>query len=161
MTQLTWTRDSTFLDSARNFQAVGIGVYEIPDGAAEEYLDHDGWVEPEDHEHEHTATQTDPAPTDRETEAETAAEESEFPILAESVDELEAALATGEYDDLDTLDALAAAEADGKNRSTALDAITTRRERVAADADAESESETGNEPSTDMGISTETEADGG
>ena len=40
MTELKWTRDSTFHDGSRNFRARGPGVYDVPEDAVEEYLDH-------------------------------------------------------------------------------------------------------------------------
>lgn len=49
-------------------------------------------------------------------------------ILNGTIDDVQAALATGEYDDC--LDALAHAEREGKNRTGALTAIDARREEL-------------------------------
>lgn len=57
------------------------------------------------------------------------AADEEFAVLDETVDDLEAALATGQFDD--RLDALEAAEVAGKDRDTAYAAIDDRREDIA------------------------------
>ena len=39
MTELRWTRESTFHDGQRNFRATGPGVYDVPEDAVEDYLE--------------------------------------------------------------------------------------------------------------------------
>jgi len=50
MPHLKWTRPTTFLDGARDVQTRGEGIYEVPEEAIEEYLNHrtGGWELPED-----------------------------------------------------------------------------------------------------------------
>ena len=36
MTELRWTRDSTFHDGERNFRATGPGVYDVPEEAVDD-----------------------------------------------------------------------------------------------------------------------------
>jgi len=45
MPELKWTRDRTYYDGQRGFRAEGPGVYDVPEEAVEEYLDHrsGGW----------------------------------------------------------------------------------------------------------------------
>lgn len=45
MPELKWTRDRTYYDGQRGFRAEGPGVYDVPEQAVEEYLDHrsGGW----------------------------------------------------------------------------------------------------------------------
>ena len=106
MTELRWTRDSTFHDGARNFRAHGPGVYDVPEEAVEDYLDHrsGAWVRPE----------------------ETSNEDELAEVLDGTIGEVEDALETGEYDDV--LDELEALEEDGEGRKGVFSAINERRE---------------------------------
>jgi hypothetical protein len=48
-TRLRWTRDNQFTDHRRGVTVRdGEGVYDVPDDAVDDYLDHPGWEEPED-----------------------------------------------------------------------------------------------------------------
>jgi hypothetical protein len=121
MTELRWTRDSTFHDGERNFRATGPGVYDVPEEAVEEYLDHrsGAWERPEEtsDEEQSTDSQDDSADVD---EDELAA------VLDGTIGEVEDALETGEYDDV--LDELEALEEDGEGRKGVFSAIDERRE---------------------------------
>jgi hypothetical protein len=121
MTELRWTRDSTFHDGERNFRATGPGVYDVPEEAVEEYLDHrsGAWERPEETSDEEQSTdfQDDSADVD---EDELAA------VLDGTIGEVEDALETGEYDDV--LDELEALEEDGEGRKGVFSAIDERRE---------------------------------
>lgn len=48
MAQLRWTRNSRWRDSNRDIDITGPGIYEVPDEAVDEYLDHwtGGWEHP-------------------------------------------------------------------------------------------------------------------
>ena len=121
MTELRWTRDSTFHDGERNFRATGSDVYDVPEEAVEEYLDHrsGAWERPEEtsDEGQSTDSQDDGADVD---EDELAA------VLDGTIGEVEDALETGEYDDV--LDELEALEEDGEGRKGVFSAIDERRE---------------------------------
>ena len=130
MTELRWTRDSTFHDGQRNFRARGPGVYDVPEDAVEKYLEHrsgawervdDGGGEESDDDQEDEQ--------DGEPEKESAAEISEdelAEVLDGTIGEVEEALATGDYDDV--LDRLEALEEDGEDRKGVYSAIDDRRE---------------------------------
>ena len=121
MTELRWTRDSTFQDGGRNFQARGPGVYDVPEEAVEEYLDHrsGAWERPEEtsDEEQSADSQDDGADVDEDELAE---------LLDGTIGEVEDALETGEYDTV--LDELEALEEDGEGRKGVFSAIDERRE---------------------------------
>ena len=121
MTELRWTRDSTFHDGERNFRATGPGVYDVPEEAVEEYLDHrsGAWERPEEtsDEEQSADSQDDGADVDEDELAE---------LLDGTIGEVENALETGEYDDI--LDELETLEEDGEGRKGVFSAIDERRE---------------------------------
>ena len=128
MTELRWTRDSTFQDGGRNFQARGPGVYDVPEEAVEEYLDHrsGAWERVDDTDDE----EEPPAETEAETaDAQDTADVSEeelAEVLDGTIGEVEEALETGDYDDV--LDELEALEEDGEGRKGVFSALDDRRE---------------------------------
>ena len=121
MTELRWTRDSTFHDGARNFRARGPGVYDVPEEAVEDYLDHrsGAWERPEETSDEEQSADfpNDGADVDEDELAE---------LLDGTIGEVEDALETGEYDTV--LDELEALEEDGEGRKGVFSAIDERRE---------------------------------
>ena len=121
MIELRWTRDSTFHDGERNFRATGPGIYDVPEEAVDEYLDHrsGAWERPEEtSDEEQTAdSQDDGADVDEDELAE---------LLDGTIGEVEDALETGEYDDV--LDELEALEEDGEGRKGVFSAIDEQRE---------------------------------
>ena len=125
MTELRWTRESTFHDGQRNFRATGPGVYDVPEDAVEDYLDHrsDAWecVDDGGDEGESDSDQEDDAEADAELSDDELAE-----VLDGTIPEVEEELATGDYDDV--LDELEALEEDGEDRSGVYSAIDDRRE---------------------------------
>ena len=125
MTELRWTRESTFHDGQRNFRATGPGVYDVPEDAVEDYLDHrsDAWERVDDggDEGESDSDQEDDAEADAELSDDELAE-----VLDGTIPEVEEELATGDYDDV--LDELEALEEDGEDRSGVYSAIDDRRE---------------------------------
>ena len=125
MTELRWTRESTFHDGQRNFRATGPGVYDVPEDAVEDYLDHrsDAWERVDDggDEGESDSDQEDDAEADAELSDDELAE-----VLDGTIPEVKEELATGDYDDV--LDELEALEEDGADRSGVYSAIDDRRE---------------------------------
>ena len=125
MTELRWTRESTFHDGQRNFRATGPGVYDVPEDAVEDYLDHrsDAWERVDDggDEGQSDSDQEDDAEADAELSDDELAE-----VLDGTIPEVEEELATGDYDDV--LDELEALEEDGEDRSGVYSAIDDRRE---------------------------------
>ena len=125
MTELRWTRESTFHDGQRNFRATGPGVYDVPEDAVEDYLDHrsDAWERVDDggDEEESDGDQEDDAEADAELSDDELAE-----VLDGTIPEVEEELATGDYDDV--LDELEALEEDGEDRSGVYSAIDDLRE---------------------------------
>jgi len=119
MTELRWTRDSTFHDGERNFRATGPGIYDVPEEAVEDYLDHrsDAWERPEETSDKEQSAESQDADVD---EDELAA------VLDGTIGKVEDALETGEYDDV--LDELVALEEDGEGRKGVFSAIEERRE---------------------------------
>jgi hypothetical protein len=127
MTELRWTRDSTFQDGARNFQARGPGVYDVPEEAVEKYLDHrsGAWERVDDTD---DGAEAEPAAEDETPDAQDAAfsEEELAEVLDGTIGEVEEALATGDYDDV--LDELEALEENGEGRKGVSEAIDDQRE---------------------------------
>jgi len=127
MTELRWTRDSTFQDGGRNFQARGPGVYDVPEEAVEEYLDHrsGAWERVDDTD---DGAEAEPAAEDETADAQDAAasEEELAEVLDGTIGEVEDALETGDYDDV--LDELEALEEDGEGRKGVFSALDDRRE---------------------------------
>jgi hypothetical protein len=121
MIELRWTRDSTFHDGERNFRATGPGIYDVPEEAVEDYLDHrsGAWERPEEtsDEEQSADSQDDGADVDEDELAE---------LLDGTIGEVEDALETGEYDTV--LDELEALEEDGEGRKGVFSAIDERRE---------------------------------
>ena len=121
MIELRWTRDSTFHDGERNFRATGPGIYDVPEEAVEDYLDHrsGAWERPEEtsDEEQSADSQDDGADVDEDVLAE---------LLDGTIGEVEDALETGEYDDV--LDELEVLEEDGEGRKGVFSAIDERRE---------------------------------
>ena len=121
MIELRWTRDSTFHDGERNFRATGPGIYDVPEEAVEDYLDHrsGAWERPEEtsDEEQSADSQDDGADVDEDELAE---------LLDGTIGEVEDALETGEYDNV--LDELEALEEDGEGRKGVFSAIDERRE---------------------------------
>jgi len=113
--ELEWTRESTFTDGSRNFQAVGSGVYDVPEDSVEEYLDH------------HSGAWQRPSDGDNGTED----GDRQYPVLKGTVGELEAELEEGAFDG--ELDGLEEAERTHKDRETALEAIAERRDQLEQD----------------------------
>ena len=121
MIELRWIRDSTFHDGERNFRATGPGIYDVPEEAVEDYLDHrsGAWERPEEtsDEEQSADSQDDGADVDEDELAE---------LLDGTIGEVEDALETGEYDTV--LDELEALEEDGEGRKGVFSAIDERRE---------------------------------
>jgi hypothetical protein len=121
MIELRWTRDSTFHDGERNFRATGPGIYDVPEEAVEDYLDHrsGAWERPEETSDEEQSADfpNDGADVDEDELAE---------LLDGTIGEVENALETGEYDDV--LDELETLEEDGEGRKGVFSAIDERRE---------------------------------
>ena len=125
MTELRWTRESTFHDGQRNFRATGPGVYDVPEAAVEDYLEHrsGAWERVDDggDEEESDGNQEDDAKADAELPDDELAD-----VLDGTIGEVEEALETGDYDDV--LDELEALEEDGEDRTGVYSAIDDRRE---------------------------------
>ena len=125
MTELRWTRESTFHDGQRNFRATGPGVYDVPEAAVEDYLEHrsGAWerVDEGGDEEESDSDQEEDAEADVEFSDDELAE-----VLNGTIPEVEEELATGDYDDV--LDELEALEEDGEDRSGVYSTIDDRRE---------------------------------
>ena len=121
MTELRWTRDSTFHDGERNFRATGSDVYDVPEEAVEEYLDHrsGAWERPEE-------TSDEEQSADSQDDGADVGEDELAELLDGTIGEVEDALETGEYDDI--LDELEALEEDGEGRKGVFSAIDERRE---------------------------------
>lgn len=49
-TELKWTRNGAFVDRERDVTVYSPGVYDVPDAAVDEYLDHSigGWTKPDE-----------------------------------------------------------------------------------------------------------------
>jgi hypothetical protein len=153
MTDLRWPRETTFRDTSRSpaFVVQGSGVYDAPDDRIEAYRTR-GWVDPsagtasDDGESDlpepDTATQqmsgSEPDTTSDDddddgdggdSDAHDATDSSidaEMFVGERTVNELEAALESGDHDDSDRLEALLDAEQAGKDRTGAKDAIRDR-----------------------------------
>ena len=127
MTELRWTRDSTFQDGARNFQARGPGVYDVPEEAVEEYLDHrsGAWERVADVDDE---AEAEPAAEDETAVAQDAAfsKQELAEVLDGTIGEVKEALETGDYDDV--LDELEALEEDGEGRKGVFSALDDHRD---------------------------------
>jgi len=145
MPELRWTRDSTFQDGQRNFRARGPGVYDIPEDAVEEYLDHrsDGWERVDDSE------EAEAADTEQEGGDESEADEAESGIAEEepSADDFDGESETlpfnpenktnsdireeiQDIDDEATLVALLNLEKEQKDRKGAKDHIKDRIDKL-------------------------------
>jgi hypothetical protein len=122
MTELRWTRDSTFHDGERNFRATGPGVYDVPEEAVEEYLDHrsGAWERPEEDGDE----ETDEASAEDVNELES--ESGTLPFNPENQTNSEIEERVAEIDDVATLRALLNLEEEQKDREGATDAIEAR-----------------------------------
>ena len=121
MIELRWTRDSTFHDGERNFRATGPGLYDVPEEAVDEYLDHrsDAWERPEETSDEEQSAESQDDGTDVD-------EDELAELLDGTIGEVEDALETGEYDTV--LDELEALEEDGEGRKGVFSAIEEREE---------------------------------
>ena len=121
MIELRWTRDSTFHDGERNFRATGPGIYDVPEEAVDEYLDHrsDAWERPEETSDDEQSAESQDGGTDLD-------EEELAELLDGTIGEVEDALETGEYDTV--LDELEALEEDGEGRKGVFSAIDEREE---------------------------------
>ena len=121
MIELRWTRDSTFHDGERNFRATGPGIYDVPEEAVEDYLDHrsGAWERPEETSDEEQSAESQDDGTDVD-------EDELAELLDGTIGEVEDALETGEYDTV--LDELEALEEDGEGRKGVFSAIDERRE---------------------------------
>jgi hypothetical protein len=121
MIELRWTRDSTFHDGERNFRATGPGIYDVPEEAVEDYLDHrsGAWERPEETSDDEQSAESQDDGTDVD-------EDELAELLDGTIGEIEDALETGEYDDV--LDELETLEEDGEGRKGVFSAIDERRE---------------------------------
>ncbi|MDL0127074.1 hypothetical protein [Halobacterium salinarum] len=137
MTELKWTRDSTFHDGGRNFRARGPGVYDVPEEAVEEYLDHrsGAWehVDEDDTDTEQSAndagseSSNDSADDgDTETTSEPEGEGGTLPFNPEEHTNAEIEERIAGIDDVETVRALKNLEEEQKDRSGATDAFDDR-----------------------------------
>jgi hypothetical protein len=136
MTELKWTRDSTFHDGGRNFRARGPGVYDVPEEAVEEYLDHrsGAWehVDEDDTDTEQSANDAGSEDSnasddgDTETTSEPEGEGGALPFNPEehTIAEIEERIA--DIDDVETVRALKNLEEEQQDRSGATDAFDDR-----------------------------------
>lgn len=126
MSKLRWTLDTVFRDAGRQFRAARPGEYDVPEGAADEYLDHrsGGWERVDDSSAEADADADEAAAAEA---AETAAESSDddegFDMASfldraytERVDAVESGKADGHLDALH----------DEETSETVKDAIESR-----------------------------------
>ncbi|SEH60529.1 hypothetical protein SAMN05192561_11211 [Halopenitus malekzadehii] len=152
MPELKWTRERTYFDGQRGFRAEGSGVYDVPEDAVEEYLDHrsGGWervdeedtadeeVEPETIDEDSGSDDTDSAgdgeaepPNEGGTEPDADGENEVTPEEIASSDDWRWAVDTIESGTVDDqLDAVEAAEEERENgpRDSVLTALDDRRE---------------------------------
>lgn len=119
MTELRWTRDTTFVDVERGDRYRGSGVYDVPDDRVEAYLGR-GW-ERVDSEGEHDEE-------DGEVLEPTRSDEELSEILDGTVGDVESAV--GGIDEQADLERLRDLEVEGDKRTTALDAIDGRLEEL-------------------------------
>jgi len=122
MTKLRWTRDSTFHDGERNFQARGPGVYDVPEEVVEDYLDHrsGAWERVEEDGDEETNEAS------AEDVDELKGESGTLPFNPESQTNSEIKERVAEIDDVATLWTLLNLEKEQKDREGATDAIEAR-----------------------------------
>ena len=113
MVELYWPRSTTFLAGGDRYS--GPGVHDVPDELEEGFRAR-GWEDP---------------PEDSESENDTEASDEVYRTLDPSeytIDELEAELATGDFDA--TLDEIEEAEKEQEDRDGALEAIDDRRDEL-------------------------------
>lgn len=128
MADLRWTRDNVFADHSRGFVARdGAGVYDVPEDAVEDYLEHSGWESAEDDGEQQADTEAQDTSDSEDDDAAADPDDAPFDPGEYTVDELGDKLDSGSYDDAE-LDALRAAEDDGKGRATAVGTINGARE---------------------------------
>jgi hypothetical protein len=124
MPELRWTRDSTFHDGQRNFRARGPGVYDVPEEAVEDYLDHrsGAWERVEEDDEQDSSQETDADVSELEAEGESGT----LPFNPEDHTNSGIKERVAEIDDVATLKALRNLEEEQKDRSGAKDAIDDR-----------------------------------
>lgn len=122
MARLRWTRRGRWLDNRRGVDVTGAGVYQVPDGAVEEYLDHpsDGWQRVDDSEAESQDGDEDEDEDDTDAEAFDVDAFLDRTPMADVVDDIAAGDADGH------LDAVASAA----DRKGVQDAVDDRRDTL-------------------------------
>lgn len=135
MTELKWTRDSTFHDGGRNFRARGPGVYDVPEEAVEEYLDHrsGAWERVDEDDTEQPANDAGSEDSnasaddgDTETTSEPDGEGGTLPFNPEEHTNAEIEERIADIDDVETVRALKNLEEEQQDRSGATDAFDDR-----------------------------------
>lgn len=118
MTRLEWTHRGRWLDNRRNIDIVGRGVYDVPEDAVEDYLDHPSgrWQRPDADDDSDDSSETNDDAAD-----------APFDPAEYTIDDLADELDGGDYS-ADDLDALLAAERDGQDRDGAKDVLLDARE---------------------------------